>query len=117
MNQPPDNDQGAPPNNHDAGDALLGMLTPGANPVRPISVMPRAMVGRFGMSAEIGFLSVLPQNGERSGLPGCTDASERTRQRIFGAETLDGSEAYAAAGVQPPRGATPAAELSTVAAS
>jgi hypothetical protein len=113
MNQPPDNDQGAPPNNHDAGDALVGMLTPGADPVRKISVMPRTMVGRFGMSAAIGFLSVLPHNGEGSGLHGYSDVSERT----FRAETLEGPEAYAAAGVQPARGATPAAEPATVAAS
>jgi cell division protease FtsH len=170
-NPPPDNDpQGAPPNNHEAGNALVGMLTPGADPVRKISVMPRTMslgatlsapdgsttslarnmVGRFGMSAEIGFLSVLPQNGEGSGLQGYSDVSERTRQRIddemrrivgeghddavqlladnrerleslaealFRAETLEGPEAYAAAGLQPACGATLTAEPATVAAS
>ena len=109
---------------HEAGHALIGMLTPGADPVRKISIIPRTMslgvtvsapdadrfnydkesllahikvatggraaeevvygdettgaesdirqatslarnmVGRFGMSDEIGFLSVLPQDGE-----------------------------------------------------
>ena len=109
---------------HEAGHALIGMLTPGADPVRKISIIPRTMslgvtvsapdadrfnydkesllahikvatggraaeevvygdettgaesdirqatqlarniVGRFGMSDEIGFLSVLPQAGE-----------------------------------------------------
>ena len=111
---------------HEAGHALVGMLTPGADPVRKISIIPRTMslgvtisapgsdrfnydkdsllahikvatggraaeevvygdettgaesdirqatslarnmVGRFGMSDEIGFLSVLPQDGDGS---------------------------------------------------
>ena len=93
------------------------------------------MVGRFGMSDEIGFLSVLPQDGDGSALmPGVSEVSERTRQRIddemrrivgeahdeavqlladnrerldslaealFQAETLEGPEAYAAAGLRP----------------
>ena len=178
---------------HEAGHALVGMLTPGADPVRKISIIPRTMslgvtisapgtdrfnydkesllahikvatggraaeevvygdettgaesdirqatqlarnmVGRFGMSDAIGFLSVLPQDGDGSALmPGVSDVSERTRQRIddemrrivteqheaalqlltdnrerlnslaealFQAETLEGPEAYAAAGL------------------
>jgi cell division protease FtsH len=128
---------------HEAGHALVGMLTPGADPVRKISIIPRTMslgvtisapgsdrfnydkqsllahikvatggraaeevvygnettgaesdirqatslardmVGRFGMSDEIGFVSVLPQGGDGSALmPGVSEVSERTRQRI-----------------------------------
>jgi cell division protease FtsH len=127
---------------HEAGHALVGMLTPGADPVRKISIIPRSrslgvtlsapetdqfnyekqdllarirvatggraaeevvygdqttgaesdirqatqlarqMVGRFGMSEEIGFVAVLPQDGEASALQGLTEVSERTRQRI-----------------------------------
>jgi cell division protease FtsH len=178
---------------HEAGHALVGMMTPGADPVRKISIIPRTqslgvtvsapesdrfnydkqsllahimvatggraaeevvygdettgaesdirqatslarnMVGRFGMSDEIGFLAVLPQDGSGS-YPGYSEVSERTRQRIdeemkrvvgeahddalqllsenrerlealaealFRAETLEGPEAYAAAGVRP----------------
>ncbi len=179
---------------HEAGHALVGMLTAGADPVRKISIIPRTMsldvtisapgsdrfnydkqsllahikvatggraaeevvygdettgaesdirqatqlarnmVGRFGMSEEIGFLSVLPQDGDGSALmPGVSEVSERTRQRIddemrrivgaahdeavqlltdnrkrldslaealFQAETLEGPQAYAAAGLQ-----------------
>jgi cell division protease FtsH len=192
---------------HEAGHALVGMLTPGADPVRKISIIPRTMslgvtisapgsdrfnydkdsllahikvatggraaeevvygdettgaesdirqatslarnlVGRFGMSHEIGFLSVVPQDGE--GYPGYSEVSERTRQRIddemrrivaeehdqalelladnrerldslaaalFQAETLEGPEAYAAAGLEPTAPA-PSAEPTTVAAS
>jgi cell division protease FtsH len=127
---------------HEAGHALVGMLTPGADPVRKISIIPRSrslgvtvsapetdqfnydrqgllarirvatggraaeevvygdqttgaesdirqatqlarqMVGRFGMSEEIGFVAVLPQDGEASALQGLTEVSEHTRQRI-----------------------------------
>jgi cell division protease FtsH len=127
---------------HEAGHALVGMLTPGADPVRKISIIPRTMslgvtisapgsdrfnydrqslvahikvatggraaeevvygdettgaesdirqatslarnmVGRYGMSDEIGFLSVLPQEEAAAGLRGYSEVSERTRQRI-----------------------------------
>jgi cell division protease FtsH len=127
---------------HEAGHALVGMLTPGADPVRKISIIPRTMslgvtlsapgsdrfnydkqgllahikvatggrsaeevvygdettgaesdirqatqlardiVGRFGMSEQIGFLSVLPQDGQAAAMPGYSEVSERTRQRI-----------------------------------
>ncbi|HSC50857.1 MAG TPA: hypothetical protein VLD16_11395 [Gaiellaceae bacterium] len=128
---------------HEAGHALVGMLTPGADPVRKISIIPRTMslgvtlsapgsdrfnydkqsllarikvatggraaeevafgdettgaesdirqattlardmVARFGMSEEIGFVSVLPRAGNGSALmPGVSEVSERTRQRI-----------------------------------
>ena len=185
---------------HEAGHALVGMLTPGADPVRKISIIPRTMslgvtvsapgtdrfnydrdtllakievatggraaeevvygdlttgaesdirqatslarnmVGRFGMSEEIGFLSVLPQDGQYSAYP---DVSERTRQRVddemrrivaeahdsavqllnenrdrleslakalYEAETLEGPDAYAAAGLQAPGEDSPAEE-------
>jgi cell division protease FtsH len=102
------------------------------------------------MSDEIGFLSVLPQDGDGSGLmPGVSDVSERTRQRIddemrrivgdahdaavqlladnresldsladalYKAETLEGPEAYAAAGLGPSDAATPPAEPATLVA-
>jgi cell division protease FtsH len=127
---------------HEAGHALVGMLTPGADPVRKVSIIPRTMslgvtvsapesdrfnydkrgllarievatagraaeevvfgdettgaendirqatqlarnmVGRFGMSDEIGFVSVLPQNEDGWGTYGAAQVSERTRQRI-----------------------------------
>jgi cell division protease FtsH len=190
---------------HEAGHALVGMLTPGADPVRKISIIPRTMslgvtisapgsdrfnydkesllahikvatggraaeevvygdettgaesdirqatslarnmVGRFGMSNEIGFLSVLPQD-ESAGL---SDVSERTRQRIddemrrivgeahedavhllrdnrrrleslaqalVQAETLEGPDAYAAAGLDPAADAPTAKPPAVVAA-
>ena len=195
---------------HEAGHALVGMLTPGADPVRKISIIPRTMslgvtisapgsdrfnydkqsllahikvatggraaeevvygdettgaesdirqatqlarnmVGRFGMSDEIGFLSVLPQDGNGSALmPGVSEVSERTKQRIddemrriigeahdealqlladnrerldslaealFEAETLEGPEAYAAAGLSTAPDTPPTAEPATLVA-
>jgi cell division protease FtsH len=182
---------------HEAGHALVGMLTPGADPVRKISIIPRTkslgvtvsapetdrfnydrdgllahievatggraaeevvygdettgaesdirqatslarnMVGRFGMSDEIGFLSVLPQDGNG----GYSEVSERTRQRVddemrrivkeahdravellnenrdkleslaqalYQGETLEAREAYAAAGLDTPSNAVAA---------
>jgi cell division protease FtsH len=127
---------------HEAGHALVGMLSPGADPVRKISIIPRSrslgvtlsapevdqfnydkqgllarirvatggraaeevvygdqttgaesdirqatqlarqMVGRFGMSEEIGFVAVLPTDGDGSTLQALTEVSEHTRQRI-----------------------------------
>jgi cell division protease FtsH len=192
---------------HEAGHALVGMLTPGADPVRKISIIPRTMslgvtisapgsdrfnydkqsllahvkvatggraaeevvygdettgaesdirqatslarnmVGRFGMSDQIGFLSVLPQDDNGAGYPGYSDVSERTRQRVddemrrivaeeldgavqllednrerldslakalFEAETLEGPEAYAAAGLEPVADETEPAEPTTL---
>ncbi len=125
---------------HESGHALIGMLSPGADPVRKISIIPRSMslgvtwsapavdrfnydkqsllarirvftggraaeevvygdettgaeadikqatqiarsmVGRFGMSDEIGFVAVLSDDGQS--YAGISQVSERTRQRI-----------------------------------
>jgi cell division protease FtsH len=127
---------------HEAGHALVGMLSAGADPVRKISIIPRSrslgvtlsapetdqfnydeqglmarirvatggraaeevvygdqttgaesdirqatqlarlMIGRFGMSEEIGFVAVLPRDGEASALQGLTEVSEHTRQCV-----------------------------------
>jgi ATP-dependent Zn protease len=40
------------------------------------------MVGRSGMSKEIGFVAVLLQDGEASAIAALSQVSERTRQRI-----------------------------------
>jgi len=126
---------------HEAGHALVGMLTPGADPVRKISIIPRGialgvtfaapatdrfsyqehelraklavalggrvaeelvygelstgaendirqvteiarqMVGRWGMSSEIGPIAVLPDE-DRALLPGFAEASQRTRTLV-----------------------------------
>jgi cell division protease FtsH len=127
---------------HEGGHAIVGMLTPGADPVRKISIIPRgqalgvtfsapdadrfnyseqelrakikvavggraaeevvfgdlttgaesdfqqltqiarSMVGRWGMSAKIGTLTVIPQDGQGPLLPGASGVSEETQRLI-----------------------------------
>ena len=127
---------------HEAGHAIVGMLTPGADPVRKVSIIPRGqalgvtfsspdadrfnyeeqyllgkikvalggrvaeeviyetittgaesdiqqatqiargMVGRWGMSREIGFVAVAPSEGQSMLLPGASETSEQTQQMV-----------------------------------
>jgi cell division protease FtsH len=127
---------------HEAGHAIVGMLTEGADPVRKISIIPRAtslgvtfsapdadrynylerelqarikvalggrgaeeivfaqpttgaesdiqqlteiarhMVGRWGMSAKVGPLAVLPVDGRGPLLPGASEVSEHTQRLV-----------------------------------
>jgi len=130
---------------HEAGHAIVGMLTAGADPVRKVSIIPRGqalgvtfsapdadrfnfdeeyllarikvalggrtaeeivfgdrttgaesdiqqlteiarhMVGRWGMSSEIGPIAVIPRDGMGPLLPGASETSEAT-QRVVDAE-------------------------------
>jgi len=127
---------------HEGGHAIVGMLTPGADPVRKISIIPRGqalgvtfsapdvdrfnyseqelsakikvalggraaeevvfgdlttgaesdiqqltqiarqMVGRWGMSPEIGAVTVLPSDASGPLLPGASEVSEETQRLI-----------------------------------
>jgi cell division protease FtsH len=180
---------------HESGHALVGMLTPGADPVRKISIIPRGMalgvtlstpdadrvsysredleakirvalggrvaeevvydkittgaesdieqltqiarhmVGRWGMSDKIGPIAVLPSDATGPFFPGAAETSADTQRLVdqevrrlvdeahadvtrlltdnrdklnalmralLAAETLDGTDAYAAAGLTPP---------------
>ena len=66
-----------------AEEVVYGDQTTGAeSDIRQATQLARLMVGRFGMSEEIGFVAVLPQDGEASALWGLTEVSEHTRQRV-----------------------------------
>jgi cell division protease FtsH len=127
---------------HEAGHAIVGMLTPGADPVRKVSIIPRGqaggvtfsapdsdrfnaderhllsqikvalggrcaeeivfgdlttgaesdiqqltriaryMVGRWGMSATIGPIAVLPSDSSSFLMPGVSETSEATQQLV-----------------------------------
>ena len=127
---------------HEAGHAIVGMLTPGADPVRKVSIIPRGqalgvtfsapdadrfnfdeaylvarikvalggraaeeivlgdlttgaesdiqqlteiarhMVGRWGMSREIGPIAVIPRDGMGPLLPGASETSEATQRVV-----------------------------------
>jgi cell division protease FtsH len=127
---------------HEAGHAIVGMLTPGADPVRKVSIIPRTMslgvtisspdaertnydveyltgrirvalggrvaeevvydsisagaesdiqqltgiarqmVGRWGMSPEIGPIAVIPSDSQGPLLPGVSEVSESTQEMI-----------------------------------
>jgi cell division protease FtsH len=66
-----------------AEEVVYGDQTTGAeSDIRQAIQLARQKVGRFGMSEEIGFVAVLPQDGEASALQGLTEVSEQTRQRV-----------------------------------
>jgi cell division protease FtsH len=69
-----------------AEEIVLGDLTTGAeSDIQQLTEIARHMVGRWGMSREIGPIAVLPRDGMGPLLPGVSETSEAT-QRVVDAE-------------------------------
>jgi cell division protease FtsH len=66
-----------------AEEIVFGNVTTGAeSDIQQVTQIARRMVGRWGMSHEVGPIAVLPQDGEGPLLPGAEESSEATRQLV-----------------------------------
>jgi len=66
-----------------AEEVVFGDITTGAeSDIQQLTRIARGMVGRWGMSAAIGPIAVLPADGQSALLPGVSETSERTQQLI-----------------------------------
>ena len=66
-----------------AEEVVFGDLTTGAeSDFQQLTQIARGMVGRWGMSSEIGAITVLPSDGQGPLLPGASQVSEETQRLI-----------------------------------
>jgi len=66
-----------------AEEHVFGDRTTGAeSDIQQLTQLARQMVGRWGMSDEIGPIAVLPADGRGPLLPGAADTSEETQQLV-----------------------------------
>ena len=66
-----------------AEEVVFGDLTTGAeSDFQQLTQIARGMVGRWGMSPEIGAITVLPSDGQGPLLPGASQVSEETQRLI-----------------------------------
>jgi cell division protease FtsH len=66
-----------------AEEVVFGNVTTGAeSDIQQVTQIARRMVGRWGMSQDVGPVAVLPQDGEGPLLPGAEEPSEATRQLV-----------------------------------
>jgi len=66
-----------------AEELVFGDLTTGAeSDIQQLTQLARQMVGRWGMSREIGLVAVLPQDGRGPLLPGVDDVSDETHRLV-----------------------------------
>jgi cell division protease FtsH len=88
-----------------AEEVVYGTITTGAeSDIQQLTLIARQMIGRWGMSDAIGLVAVLSaEGGGPVPLPGVGETSEAT---LLDAETLDGIDAYRAAGLPMQAGST-----------
>ncbi|MEJ7817663.1 MAG: hypothetical protein WKF49_03215, partial [Thermoleophilaceae bacterium] len=66
-----------------AEELAFGTVTTGAeSDIQQATQIARGMVGRWGMSDEIGFVAVESQNGNGPLLPGVSETSEATQRTV-----------------------------------
>jgi cell division protease FtsH len=66
-----------------AEEIVYGTITAGAeSDIQQLTMIARQMVGRWGMSKEIGPIAVLPSEGSGPLLPGASEVSETTQRKI-----------------------------------
>src|SRR5205085_5982265 len=66
-----------------AEEIVFGDLTTGAeSDIQQLTQIARQMVGRWGMSSEIGTVAVLPMDGRGPLLPGAAEVSEETHRLV-----------------------------------
>jgi cell division protease FtsH len=66
-----------------AEEVVYGDITTGAeSDIQQLTQIARQMVGRWGMSEQIGPIAVLPQDGHGPLLPGVSEVSARTQELV-----------------------------------
>ena len=66
-----------------AEEIVYGTITTGAeSDIQQLTMIARQMVGRWGMSQQIGPISVLPEDGQGPLLPGVSATSEQTQRAV-----------------------------------
>src|SRR5438128_737945 len=66
-----------------AEEIVFGDVTTGAeSDIQQLTQIARQMVGRWGMSEEVGPVAVVPADGQGPLLPGAAETSERTHELV-----------------------------------
>jgi cell division protease FtsH len=66
-----------------AEEVVYGAITTGAeSDIQQLTAIARQMVGRWGMSAAIGPVAVLPEEGQGMFLPGASETSQETQRVV-----------------------------------
>jgi cell division protease FtsH len=67
---------------HEGGHAIVGMSTGAESDIQQLTEIARQMVGRWGMSAAVGPIAVIPRDGGGPLLPGAAEVSSDTQRLV-----------------------------------